>query len=190
MITLKEIINSIDFEDKKIQTSPDWEDLAAYFNIYDLGWSNDERLKAYHIKTWLCTDSWVGWNAYFLDNEFVCVSSQNARKSDTEFDFISKEIGLKVYEYLLSLIRAENEPTIDILDLDAEIPERFKIEYNSQILHKSAWYVGQKVKIKRTSYPHGQDSNKYFHTVEIEMPNESTIEVDCRELEFEYNNLN
>lgn len=55
MTTLKEIISSINFDDKRIQTSPDWEKLASNFGIYDLYWSEDTRLKGYHVKTWLCT---------------------------------------------------------------------------------------------------------------------------------------
>lgn len=39
MTTLKEIISSINFDDKRIQTSPDWEKLASNFGIYDLYWS-------------------------------------------------------------------------------------------------------------------------------------------------------
>ena len=104
MTTVREIINSINFDDKSIQTSPDCEKLSSQFGIYNLYWSEDTRLKAYHVKTWLCTDTWVGWVAYFLDSEFVCLSTQNARKSDTEFEFVSKEAHSKLRDYLFSLV--------------------------------------------------------------------------------------
>jgi|GEM_PF-1756746 len=187
MITLEKIIESINFEDKRIQSDPNWGELANHFDIFDLGWSDDTRLKAYHVKTWLCTDSWVGWEAYFLDNEFVYLSSQNARKSDVDFEFVSKEAGIKVRDYLLSLTSNERENYIPILDLKQEFPEKYKIEYNSQILHRTAWFGAEKVKIKKTRYAY--DSVHYFHTVEIENEKGEVLEVDCRDLEFEYNTL-
>ena len=188
MTTLKEIISSINFDDKRIQTSPDWEKLASNFGIYDLYWSEDTRLKGYHVKTWLCTDTWVGWVAYFLDNKFVCLSSQTARKSSTDFDFASNEAHSKLRDYLFSLTNNE-EFKVDILDLNIEVPERYSVSYNSQILHKTAWLKDEKVKITKTRYSYNTDNDKHFHTVEIEHDNGLVEEVNCSDLEFEYNNL-
>jgi hypothetical protein len=187
MTTVREIINSINFDDKRIQTSPDWEKLSSQFGIYNLYWSEDTRLKAYHVKTWLCTDTWVGWVAYFLDSEFVCLSTQNARKSDTEFEFVSKEAHSKLRDYLFSLVD-DGSNEIDILDLDEEVSDKYTIAYNSQILHKTAWYLGEKVKIKKTIFPYN-DRDRYFHIVEIEYEDGVIEEVNCTYLKFEYNNL-
>ncbi len=188
MTTLRKIIEAINFEDTRIQTDPDWEGLSNNFNIFDLGWSDDVRLKAYLVKTWLCTDSWVGWVAYFLDGEFVCISSQNARKSDVDFEFTSKEAALQVRDYLLSLRDLEDMQTIYLIDLDTEVPEKYKIEYNSQILHRTAWNSTEKVKIVKTRYPYEYKGNG-FHIVEVEYSDGQRLEVDCRNLDFEYNNL-
>jgi len=182
---LKDILNSINFEDKRIQTNPDWEELAQEFGI-DLYWSEDSRLKAYHVKTWQCTDTWVGWEAYFLDKELICLSSQNARKSDKDFEFISRESYIKVKDYLLSL--TVDEKTINILDLEFNIPEKYTINYNDQILHKTAWLDGSKVEILKRKYSFNE-KEKYFHTVEIKTEDDNVKEVDCRELLFDYNTL-
>lgn len=184
---LKEVLNSINFEDKRIQTHPDWEELAQEFGI-DLYWSEDERLKAYHVKTWQCTDTWVGWEAYFLDKELVCISSQNARKSDKDFEFISKESFIKVRDYLLSLTLEDEDKNINILDLELEIPEKYVIEYSNQILHKTAWLDNNKVEIIKKRYSY-EEKDKYFHTVEIKTEDGNVREVDCRELLFDYNTL-
>lgn len=193
MKTLKEIISSINFDDKRIQTSPDWEKLASHFGIYDLCWSNDTRLKGYHVKTWLCTDTWVGWVAYFLEDEwkgpqFVCLSTQSARKSDIEFEFASNEAHSKVRDYLFSLTTNEDFKVV-LLDLDLEVSDRYSVSYNSQILHKSAWLNDEKVKVTKNNYSYNDDKEKYFHTVEVTHDNGLIEEVDCSDLEFEYNNL-
>ncbi len=190
MTTLKEIIDSIDFEDKKTQTEPDWERMANYFNIYDLYWSEDPKLTAYHVKVWLCTDTWVGWVAYFLEDDLVCLSTQSARKSDVHFKFVSKESHTKLRDYLLSLTQSDDAEEIELIDFNLEIPERYSIEYNSQILHRKAWYFDTKVNIKRTTFPYTEDNrDRYFHMVEIEHENGTIEEVSCSDLKFEYNSL-
>jgi hypothetical protein len=188
MTTLREIIEAVDFNDTNIQTSPDWEKLASVFDIYEFFWSEDIRLKVYHVKTWLCTDTWVGWEAYFLDGKFVCISSQSARKSDKDFEFVSQEIAKKVESYIRSLAKKENNTTYNILDLDMEFSERYSIEYNSGILHKTAWLKDEKVSILKTRYPH--NSKNYFHIVLIKFSNGKKVEIDCRDLLFDYNSLN
>ncbi len=63
MTTIQDLINNINFDDKKIQTDPNWEDLSEVFNL-QLYYSDDTRLKAYHVKVWCCTDTWVPCGNY------------------------------------------------------------------------------------------------------------------------------
>ena len=187
--TMRNLINEINFTDKKVQTHPDWENLSSIYDIYDLGWSDDERLKCYHIQVWQCTDSWVGINAYFLDDKFVCLSQQSSRKSTPEFEFISKDASDSVHKYLSSL-RDIPDPTISILsndDLDTEIESTFSTNYSGEIIHKTGKYRGHDIKILNTRYSH--ESGKYFHTVEIEYPDGKKDEVDNREIKLAFNNL-
>lgn len=188
--TLRNLISEIDFNNEILHSQVDWEELSSVFNIYNLSWSDDTRLKAYYIKTWYCTDSWVGIRAYFLDDEFVAISYQSGRKSNEDFGFVSNELALKTKVYLQSLVE-EDEFKIDILEcLDAEIPNTYKIEYNSQILHKSALLQGEKVEIVKTNYEsEGIHSPNYFHTVEVKLPNGDKKEVSCKELDFKFNTL-
>ena len=186
--TLKKLISEIDFNNKYVEDSPDWETLSSIFNIYDLSWREDTRLKCYFIKKWYCTDSYVGIRAYFLDNEFIAISNQTGRKMDEEFSFVSKEVGLKLKTYLESLVE-DQDSNLDIIDedfLNAEIPLTYKIEYNSQILHKQGFLNSEKVEIIKTRYS-WEEKDKYFHTVEIKLTNGKKQEIDCRELDFEYN---
>lgn len=74
------------------------------------GWSEEfnERVKVMPINTWICTDTWVGVNAYYLDGEFVALSFKSARKVRTEFKWTSVEAATKV-QALIRKISAENE---------------------------------------------------------------------------------
>jgi hypothetical protein len=193
--TLRELIKNINFDNKQMETHPDWEELSKVFDIYELYWSDDTRLRAFFIETWHCTDSWVGMRAYFLDEEFVAISTQTARKSDEDFSFASKSAAEKVENYLRSLVKENREePVYDIIEdseLDKEISPTYKIEYNTQILHKTALLNGERVKFIKKHYPYdSKDSFKHFHVVEIEHSNGKREEIDCRKLDFEYNTLN
>lgn len=185
MRTIRELISEINFEDKTIQTTPDWESLLYEFRIYDSFWSNDERLKGYYLKVWLCTDTWVGWIAYFLDGEFVYLSTQQARKSDVDIEFVSQESAEKVENYIRSLIKEESELKVSILDLDEQVAPFYKIEYNSQVLHKTALYYDNEVSIINKRKTDGD-----LHTVKILFSDGNTKDVDCRDLKFPYNTLN
>ena len=149
---------------------------------------SDERLKCYFIKRWYCTDSYVGLRAYFLDDELVAFSFQGGRKADESFEFISKDSAKKLREYVYSLIVKrdfEYDSLSYIENIDDEVDPMFKIEYNSQILHKYGFLNGEKVEIVKKHYPFSDP--RYFHTVEVKRENGVKTEVDCRDLLFEYN---
>lgn len=188
--TLKKLISEIDFKNQSMQDDVNWEDLTSCFNIYELPWSDDKRLKSYFIKTWYCTDSYVGIRAYFLDEKFVALSTQNGRKSSEEFEFVSIDIAKEVRDYLLSLIEKEDGLNIDILtedELNQEISNTYKIQYNEQIRHASALLNGERVSIIKKHF-NTQDDN-HFHTVEIQKEDGEKLKIDCRKLDFKYNTL-
>lgn len=179
--TLRKLISEID---KSKETSPSWEKLANLLQVNNLFWSDDPRLKCYFIKEWLCTDTNVGIRAYFLDEKFVALSTQVARKAYETFQFISRERAIELKQYLESLI--EDSLDIEILEeLDDEVPSMFKLEFSSQILQKEAFLNDEKVEILKQQYPWGDD--RHFHTVLIKKSDGTVKEVDCRELQFEYN---
>ena len=183
--TLRKLISEIN---ESNITNPNWETLTNIFNINNLYWSDDPRLKCYFIKKWCCTDTYVGIRAYFLDSEFIGYSSQYGRKCNEDFLFVSKELAEKLRNYLQNLageIECDYE-LIDENELDKDIPDTFKINYNSQILNKEAILNGELVEIIKSVYP-WEDKERYFHTVKVKLPSGKNIEVDCRDLDFEYN---
>jgi hypothetical protein len=190
MTTFRKLIGEIDFNNTKLKITPDWEGLGRVFDLFNFIDSDDERLTAYFIKVHYCTDSYVGIRAYFLDGEFVALSHQVGRKYHEDFGFVSQEIAIKVKDYLRSLIN-DDATEYELLEgLDAEIKDTYKIEYNSQIMHKTALFDGESVEIIKTNYDsEGIDSPDYFHSVLIKKPNGVEEKVDCRDLEFKFNSL-
>lgn len=184
---LKDIVKNINFDDKKIQDDIAWDDLASDLELDKYGlYFEQERLKAYFIEKWYCTDSFVGLRAYFFDGKFVALSYQGGRKSDEQFQFTSIEDAQILKDYIKSLIgESEEKLRVGVLDMEHEYDEFYHIEYNSQILHKSAYYNGEKVQIIKSNYQsEGHLSENYFHSVEIEISKGIKRIVDCRELLF------
>jgi hypothetical protein len=144
---LIEIANRID----KSSRNEDWVDITKFDTEFNCTFEYIEqnRLKCYHIGNWLCTDSWVGRRMYFLDDEPVAISTQIGRKYDQEFEWFSEEKALKVRDYLLSLMK-ENEEDLQLkfCDINDDIGDSFKIEFNCQILNPDkAIYKGKPIKI-------------------------------------------
>lgn len=186
--TLRELIKNVNKSDLRLKCSPDFEGLANSLGIYDVIYSEDERLKAYFIKVWHCTDSWVGIRAYFFDDVFVAISEQKGRKWDEEFEFVSVELAKKVRDYIVDLKKVEEFSPSIIKILDEEIEDdTYCIEYAEQIIHKSAYLNGEKVEIVKYRWP-GPLKSENFHNVEI-LHNGEKKTVDCRDLRFKFNDL-
>lgn len=176
---------------KKINKSNDneeWVDLYRIsqelnINLYDYDDVNHDQteLKSYWMGRWYCTDTYVGFKIYFLEDKPVAISHQYARKSDEEFEWFNEEDATKVKDYILSLAK-NNELSINIVDINKEVGEGFKINFNSQIIDKdNISYNGQKVKIKEyiKESPYGIDRDLI-----IEFENGKTERVNINNLTF------
>jgi hypothetical protein len=129
---LIDIVQKID----KSQGNESYVDVTDFNCELDLNldYTKQDRLKAYFIGNWLCTDSWVGFRMYFLDDEPVAVSSQMGRKSDEEFKWFSKNVALKVRDYLLSLVKENNDDlNLTICDLNDEYGDCYTVEFKGNI---------------------------------------------------------
>lgn len=106
---MKELIERLDTSKAK-EFNTDFESFEEEMNLYhhDLQFYGDigeeekrKRLTAYCITSWTCTDTKVGIKAHFLDNEFVCISTQSCRKGDVAFEWKSEDSFIKVKKYLI-----------------------------------------------------------------------------------------
>jgi hypothetical protein len=181
---IKDLISKID----AFKPSDAWFSLGSL--VEELGLTgticNEEqdRMKGYYIHVWQCTDTWVGSIAWFLEGEFVYYTFQPARKSDITYHFTSKEAYDKVVEFVMSMLKQEiSEPKY--LDLEDEIPEKFTVEYNSQILHKYVWYKDQLVEVIKNHFQYNPYSRGYFDRVDI-LYEGIKISVNVNELQLDW----
>jgi len=72
------------------------------------------------IKTWMCTDTLVGYYAIYFKGEFICSSYQSGRKCDIEFEWVSQEVYERICHYVQSLIIRETRK-IEIINMDQEV---------------------------------------------------------------------
>jgi len=158
---LRDIINNID---KSNSIYINFEKLLDEFDLMGYGYIDhdpQERLKGYFYMQWYCTDQYVGGRAYFLDDKFVGISFQNARKSSENFSWSSREDYNKVKEYLQNLIiSSNNEKHIDIIDMDIEMDTGFNVVYGEQLLTDTVIYNGIEVKVIN-KWRHMNDIDKW-----------------------------
>lgn len=79
----------------------------------------NDRLKAYPIFNWLCTDEMVGLYAIYLDGEAVGCYYRECRKCGYEFHWISRDDADAVRQTLLQY-RVGEEPSVNLISSYAE----------------------------------------------------------------------
>ena len=145
---LIDIANKIDKSNKN-ESYVNTDQFSSELN-YEFDWIEQDRLKAYWIGNWYCTDSYVGYRMYFLDDEPVAFSTQVGRKCNEIFNWFSKELALKTRDYLISIMpnNKEDDLNFNLCDINKDVGGNYKIEYNSQILNPDkAVYNGKPIKI-------------------------------------------
>lgn len=177
---LIDIANKID----KSQQNEDWVDVTEIgeeLNI-DMSYVEQDRIKCYWVGNWYCTDSYVGYRMYFLDDEPVAFSVQNGRKCSEDFNWFSLEAAAKVREYLLSLMSEEDKLTVTICDINEDIGDTYKIEFNGQILNSDRVSLNnEKVEIAEVidKHPYGIDTE-----LKVKLSNGEVKHVDIKDLDF------
>lgn len=184
---LIDIAKKID-KSKNNECNIDSTDFSSEFN-YNFEYVEPERLKCYWIGNWYCTDSWVGYRIYFLDDEPVAVSTQQGRKCSEEFEWFSRELALKVRDYLISIMpKSEEDLQFKLCDINEDIGEGYKISFNSQILnYDNAVLNGEAVKILeriRDTPDYGIDER-----LKIQLANGEKAIVNIRDLDFKFHTI-
>lgn len=178
---LIDIANRIDKSDKN-KAYVHVDDLASELNV-DLDWAEQDRITAYWVGNWYCTDSYVGYRMYFFDDELMAFSTQLGRKCDEDFHWISEEMAEKVREYLLTLlVKEEDEISVNICDFNQEVGDGYRIDFNRQVLPGSRPTLnGEPVEIVK----YLKNSDLGIDTLLlIKLPNGKEQEIDIRKLKF------
>lgn len=135
----------------------DLEQLQQELDLHVYGYAEQERLKAYWVENWLCTDTCVGGRMYFFDGEPVAYSYQSARKSHEQFAWFSQEAAEKVRDFVQEL--SKEKLTVNICDINEDIGDSYKIEYLSEVLDWSmARYNGFPIELVEII----KDDNDYY----------------------------
>ncbi len=151
---IKDIISKLDTS----ESNSEWVNPEVFeydLNMQGLMWDIDrekvqERLKCYWVAKHYCTDSYVGIRAYSLDGSLVCMSSQQGRKCDENFEWASSESVKSLKDFLTSLLD-EEESALEYLDMEEDLGEYYPIAYSGQFLRKEVKYKGEDVLIVKQS---------------------------------------
>jgi hypothetical protein len=175
---LSEAIYKVDRSD------PQWPDVEIFardlgLEAYGLDSEFAERVKGHYLAKWMCTDTWVGTQVFYLDDEPVAISTQSGRKSDENLYFISKEAGEKVREFILSLMSEDEAQELQLADLDEEIGDHYNVTYGSQLLVKEGFYQGSLVTVVK-EYHMYIDIDKW-QTIDVRLQNGEVVNISCTE---------
>jgi FPC/CPF motif-containing protein YcgG len=82
-----------------------------------------DRIQQLPLNTWRCTDTMVGLYAYFFDGEFVAISWQPYRKSQTSIFWETPEHAHKVKQFIDTLrhIKDYNTPPMLISNIEDDV---------------------------------------------------------------------
>lgn len=182
---LKDIIANLDKSDQS-SDYVDLEDMMTEVNYTSSGFAweikqdkDNPRLKCYWIANHICTDTWVGLRAYFLDDKLVCCSHQAGRKCDEHFEWVSLESKLQVREYIKSLDASADEVVDEpsLLDMEEDMGIGYPIQFTGQMLRNKVYYKGELVDVIRDD----SEGYKNFHTITIKFDDGLTTNIDVRE---------
>lgn len=184
---LRELMEKVDLSSNN-ETVGDLETFAReLFNEPPCGWSNEfgEQVKGYYIQKWLCTDTWVGLVAYFWNGEPLAISWQPARKSSETIDFVSKDIAIRLRDFIRDLT-ASNDPEPTIANLETDVGETYTVNWASELLVSEAFYEGEKVKIFPAGWTDYSQPSATWKLVDVEFPNGEVLKVSVENLHIPY----
>lgn len=160
----------------------DGEELAKALDINTYDYPEDfmKRVQCYWLFNWLCTDTWVGGQVYYMDNEPVAVTFQTGRKSDLRVYFVSNEAAEKVRAYLLTAVKTP----YDVISMDYDLPDTHSVSFNSQLLTKTGLYQGVPVEIVKlhTGADYGLNT-----TIDVRTADGTVTTIEVTELDIPLN---
>lgn len=128
-----------DYIENVYSPQPDLEALESELETGTfLGWSEafNKRVKVMPVNAWLCTDTMVGVNAYYLDGEFVALSFQSARKNDTDFKWTSVEAATKIQVLIREISAGKEDFSFPLINAEDEISAEWMREHPVASVHR------------------------------------------------------
>jgi len=174
-LTVRDIFDRLDFEaaGEVYLTESDLIEqvgLSMTFGSYDLEEADraefEARLKGYYVIKWICTDSWVGAWAVYLDGQPLALGHQTARKNGVNYKFVSKEAVDRFRAFIFDYAsRVQKIDLVEYIDLDSVFDDGdggtgYSVAYAEQLLTDQGFYKGEPVTVvEKYSY------SSSYHTV-------------------------
>lgn len=169
---LSEAIQRVDRSERN-HSYADAEKFSQEFGFH-LNWNAkfEERVHGYWLWRWQCTDTWVGYRVYFMDNEPVAVSWQPARKSSEEIEWVSKEAYNKVRDFMLELLAEDLHAQPKFAKLDEVLPELgYNVTYGSQLhFYEGKLADGTPVSVVNVYGKRYEPPSEHWSTVDVKLP--------------------
>lgn len=107
----KHITSTIDLERSKPVFDCIFDMCQQEFEIHEWIAEENTKLSCRPYHEWVCTDTHVGIDVWYMSGVVVCISFQPYRKSNTEYYWVDAEKRSSVYKYLMELVaKNEDEP--------------------------------------------------------------------------------
>jgi hypothetical protein len=142
-----------------------------------------EVFKVYWISKHLCTDTWVGIKAYFLNGVHVCCSQQSGRKCDKNFYWVSDDTFQMVFQYLSKTVSKKH---ISILDFEEDFEGGYTVSYGSQLLTNKGFYNGEIVEVIKTYGDRYEGDSETWHTVDVKLPSGDVVNIHLDDFKIPY----
>lgn len=180
---LKEVIEKINIsenDDQWIDFDTIGEDLGFnHIDLENIDILKNEKIRSVYITESMCTDTIVGFEAFFLGEEFICLTNQTARKSSKDVvGWASKELADKTKAYITSLIPKDmKELDIEELDMNEEIGDGFFVGSTAELIHAQFLYNGHMVDLVKRVRKNEDGSTNREDIVINDQGTEKTISV-------------
>jgi hypothetical protein len=165
---LSELIQNID-KSKKNSSNPDIEHYAnALGVITNSFFAQSDKLQVFWLWKRYDSDSYVGIEAIYLDDEFIGLNTTTGKNSgDGELEFVSKEASVKLREHILTLMHDEEE-NVAIINMSEEMGEGVPVSYSSELLTKKLFCTFKNETVNITQSWSGDKDYKKWSLVEVE----------------------
>lgn len=121
---------------------------VSFFQVDSCGLNDDEdkrwttTVREHPIDEWFCTDTVVGLYVITLNMKVVGIRFQPARKSDSQFRFVSVETHNELLDHVKSFAETP-EVDVPLLDMDMNYSER-EIEWTDGLMYAQRLIVDGK----------------------------------------------
>jgi hypothetical protein len=109
-------------------------------------------LSCYTLSQWYCTDSYVGIDVYYFQDECALITQQQSRGCSPDYYWASAEMKAKVFTYIDSLQQVhEADDHASYFDPNEEMGEYHQVSYSSELLTSTLLHIasGERVTVKQ-----------------------------------------